>query len=422
MLTDVANVAVTTDIWTSDSNKAYISVTIHFIYNDQMVSRNIATKELEDVHHTGENIARALDSIFQEWNINNKIVTVVSDNGANIKNDIRQMNVHHHPCIAHTLNLTVTESLDNIPLLNTVIKKCRSLFGHFKHSVVASQIIKEMQIQMNLPILKVKQYVRTRWNSCLIMMEILLKIKAPLSAAITSIPQAPEFLDTAEWQIIADCVPLLKPIEDITTVLSGEKYPTHSMVPPLIRGLQVSLKNKVVTVDVANQLKTYLLDSISRRLGNLECNKIVAKATLLDPRFKKLAFGVSGNANNAQTLVHEELVSIVSVQSEEEIPSASADTSTSTMEAETSDSIWTFLDDQVKHSKSHITPNVTGTMMLRQYLELPYLSRSSNPLEFWKSHSGIFPDLYRLQAKYLCIPATSVPSERVFLKGRTINE
>ncbi|XP_018331652.1 zinc finger BED domain-containing protein 1-like [Agrilus planipennis] len=239
ILTDVANVAVTTDIWTSDSNKAYISVTIHFVYNNQMVSRNIATNELEDVHHTGENIARALNSIFQEWNINNKIVTVVSDNGANIKNTIRQINVHHHPCIAHTLNLTVNESLDDIPLLNTVIKKYRSLVGHFKHSVVASQILKEMQIQMNLPILKVKQDIRTRWNSCLIMMERLLKIKAPLSAAITSIPQAPEFLDTAEWQIIADCVSLLKPTEDITTVLSGEKYPTLSMVPPLIKGLQL---------------------------------------------------------------------------------------------------------------------------------------------------------------------------------------
>lgn len=216
------------------------------------------------------------------------------------------------------------------------------------------------------------------------------KIKAPLSAAITSIPQAPEFLDTPDWQIIGDCLSLLKPVEDITTVLSGEKYPTLSMVSSLIRGLQVSLNNST---------DRRCGNSISRRLGNIECNKIVAKATLLDPRFKKLAFGVSGNANNAQTLVHEELVSIVSVQNEEEIPSASTDTSTSTMEAENSNSIWTFLDNQVKQSKLQITPNVTGAMMLRQYLELPYLLRSSNPLEFWKSHLEIFPELYRLQAK-----------------------
>lgn len=55
--------------------------------------------------------------------------------------------------------------------------------------------------------------------------------------------------------------------------------------------------------------------------------------------------------------------------------------------------------------------------MIRQYLELPHLQRGKKCLDFWKQHKYNFPKLYILQLKYLCIPATSVPSERVFLKA-----
>lgn len=56
-------------------------------------------------------------------------------------------------------------------------------------------------------------------------------------------------------------------------------------------------------------------------------------------------------------------------------------------------------------------------MIMRQYLELPYLPRNQNPLDFWDKHTNILPELYELHLKYLCIPATSVPSERVFSKA-----
>lgn len=46
---------------------------------------------------------------------------------------------------------------------------------------------------MNLPPLKVKQDVPARWNSSFIMMERLVNIKAPLSATMSTLPQAPNF-------------------------------------------------------------------------------------------------------------------------------------------------------------------------------------------------------------------------------------
>lgn len=102
--------------------------------------------------HTGVNIASVLSKIFMEWEIESKIVTVVSDNGANIKNAIHEhLKKRQHPCIAHTLNLCVTEATNSNEAVLKLVKKCRTIVGHFKHSVSASEKLKSMEIQMGLP-------------------------------------------------------------------------------------------------------------------------------------------------------------------------------------------------------------------------------------------------------------------------------
>ena len=53
-------------------------------------------------------------------------------------------------------------------------------------------------------------------------------------------------------------------------------------------------------------------------------------------------------------------------------------------------------------------------------MEFTYISRNCYPLSFWKVKKSNFPELYKLHAKYLCIPATSVPYERVFSKSGLI--
>lgn len=104
--------SITTDMWTSDSTKSYITITCHFIYNDNLYSTVLNTKEVRE-SHTGENIAATPSYIFKEWNITNKIVTIVSDSGANIKNAINDhLQKYHRLCVAHTLNLSVNETID----------------------------------------------------------------------------------------------------------------------------------------------------------------------------------------------------------------------------------------------------------------------------------------------------------------------
>lgn len=132
-----------------------------------------------------------------------------------------------------------------------------------------------------------------------------------MSVAITSLPSAPDFIDALEWNIISDCVPILKPLELITTELSGEKYTTMATVIPLIRGLQYSLRNMTPTTEIGIWLQSKLVEIISRPLGILELNKIVAKSTFLDPRFKKTAFGIDENAKSTQIWITDEIALVL---------------------------------------------------------------------------------------------------------------
>lgn len=49
-----------------------------------------------------------------------------------------------------------------------------------------------------------------------------------------------------------------------------------------------------------------------------------------------------------------------------------------------------------------------------RYKEAKPLPLSTNPLHWWREHEGEFPLLSCQAKRYLCIPGTSVPAERIF--------
>ena len=54
---------------------------------------------------------------------------------------------------------------------------------------------------------------------------------------------------------------------------------------------------------------------------------------------------------------------------------------------------------------------------MRRFLEEPLVPREEDPLAWWRVHSALFPKLQAYAKKYLCIPASSVPAERLFSKA-----
>ncbi|KAJ8886939.1 hypothetical protein PR048_013153 [Dryococelus australis] len=339
LLNSVHYVAVTTDMWTSDSALPYLTVTMHFVSEFSETSLHSLVLKTS---HTVQNIASSLEKVLHKWNILHKY--------------------SHLSCVANTSNLIVNDAInetDPAPML----KKCCALVSHFKSSSTAAEKIRNMHRQMGATELKLKQDVSTRWNSCLLMLERLLVVKEPLSAAISSLPYAPESLDGCEREIIVECLPLLKLIEIMTAALSGEKYPTISIVLPLVRGVQLSVKRKQHLSTIAQNLKSSLLSGFSKRLGTIETNEIVSKATILDA------------PNRAQKEVSEELAALIKKdQWTEKISSGGSRTSGETAA--------TVLEETDSSSSKHVS---SSTLMLRQYLEMPHVDRKGNSMRFWFS-------------------------------------
>ncbi|KAG8174443.1 hypothetical protein JTE90_014230 [Oedothorax gibbosus] len=267
-----------------------------------------------------------------------KVVTVVADNAANMKNAITvHLNLPYQPCIAHTLNLVVEDALKVSDTFKDLLQKCRGIVGHFKSSVTSTSKLKNAQIQLNIQPLSIKQDVPTRWNSTLHMLERLLKIKTPLTVAMADIESPPASLESSEWKVVEECVPLLKPIEAMTTELSGEKFDQIERLP------------------------------------------IPQKACFFRPAFQKTAFGIEENSKKAETAVKSEVQRMISKNK-----SSSAVSTISKKSAAKESSIWDIFDARIELIQSNENPSVSSELLLRQYNEMPHVPRMENPMAFWK--------------------------------------
>jgi len=96
---------LTTDMWTSASNDAYMGVTTHWLGPDfTPFNRCLAVKPAPG-SHTADFLSAELNSVMDEWGIASDSVHMVTDSGANITKAVSQMpNVKWRPCFAHTLS------------------------------------------------------------------------------------------------------------------------------------------------------------------------------------------------------------------------------------------------------------------------------------------------------------------------------
>ena len=341
-LSQIKTCAVTTDFWTSASSESYITVTCHFLTSTWELDSHILNTYQVKMQHTGDNIAAELMKVADNWKISDKITRAVTDSASNMKAAIRTTGWKHLPCIAHTLNLIVQESLEHDSELSTIRQKVRSIVTFFKQSVQAKDKLGEIQIQTTGEEKKLIRDVVTRWNSSYYMFERVVEMYQAVNSALC-------FMDISDIQfevsILKDATKLLQPFEEAMKEFSADKFISISKIIPLAYMLQ----RVTVRSDSTQLLKQNLINSMGRRFCNIEANYILAASTLLDPRFKKLGFGDPSACSKAIERLKVEVAStIVEETSSNHGVSLAEQQQTTDHRSE----LWSFIDDSVASTNS----------------------------------------------------------------------
>lgn len=429
---NVSHVAITCDIWSEMmTTTSYLGVTAHYLENNKIVSRCIATVAL-DQRHTGDYISEKLKEICLGIHIRlEKITAVVTDNGANMVSGVSKfLNKNKHlPCFAHTINL-IAESILSVENFNLLVNKIREIVKFFKLSVIQSDLLRQKQTGVPR---KLILDVKTRWNSVYYMLERYIELAPYVHQILMLNTKAPPTPSALEMKNIKLLLNILKPLEHITKELSGEQYVTISKVIPMVNCLKAQIiglsKPDDSTDDssIADAVKNELLKQMQRRFGQIEDNHLAALSCLLDPRFKNIHFEEPKACAKAISMIRQ-LIS-TNHSADDGGPGTSSSEPDSDSSAETTYDFWSH-HKTLAHTRqkkksgvgSHNTSsNENDEMSL--YLATPVSPLTTNPLEQWEDMKLVFPQLYKLAHEYLLIPATSVPSERLFSKaGSTLSK
>ncbi len=260
------------------------------------------------------------------------------------------------------------------------------------------------------------QDVPTCWNSLFAMLDRFLELKKPVTLLFTdpTVKDATTF-GAPQWEIIDQAVSPLRPCYEATEELSGEKFSTGSKVIPLTKMLMsyyAKADREANDGSLTKELSQLILNNLNARFGVFEDARILAMATLLDPRFKNKCFRSQEKKKYALTCLEKELRELYK-KNQQCVESKS---STELPMKKKCSGLW---DDHDAHVKNQETSPGTSSDLskvdVREYLSLPCQLRKSDALQWWLLEGKRrFPQMFKIALRYLIIPATSVPSERVF--------
>ncbi|MBW0494181.1 hypothetical protein O181_033896 [Austropuccinia psidii MF-1] len=354
-------------------------------------------------------------------------------------------------CMAHTIHLAAHEELkslgdgrasmttqeeheDDHPMLianivncpdgadlnyNTIITQIGNLafyLGHSpqrrdKFSALVNFIYNEQTPRSAMTLLS---HVFTRWNSNYEMIQQEINLKEAYNQFCIPKNMQSYYLYQLEWEKVQVMVEFLQPFYEANIITCGSHYPKINQALPLYillikRINQACNRYNLGPIEPAAMA---MISKIMKYVTILLLKTPEICATIQDLRIKMKFFTtnkltimqIGKSSNKIQALFEEDAKNHFKSKNLAQDPYGIEKV--------------TGLFDELHPSCSW--ESCTLETEIRRLLAGPPEPKDTNILIFWKSQGNIFPTLSLMACKYLAIPETSSPSEKVFSGGRKI--
>ena len=343
-------------------------------------------------------------------------LTFTSDNASDICKAIKKIGQFvWFGCAGHHLNLIAQAGFKQVQAAAFLVKKCKRIVEHIRSSVPASYMLLKYQELLELPLHRVLQENNTRWWSILLMMQSLMENMNAITIVLGHNGKSHLILNYYEQNNINLLIKLLKPFKECGEKLSSETNVTISLIIPLFEKLKKHLTINAIDTTLIQNMKTKMLAKLKSRYSSDQM-KILKTCTLLDIRNKSITYvanhydqlekdvtDIMGNQGQSQQ--------VIPATQGQELQNLSSFDGNSSAEK----SIFDYDDDVI--DETQLIESDTVKIEIRHYRSLTMSAEvkdKCNLLDWWQNNKAKFPCLFKTAQAYLHIPATSVPSERIF--------
>ena len=310
-----------------------------------------------------------------------------------------------------------------IPSVHKALARCRRLVGHFNHSAKACYLLKKKQDDLHHPKHALIRDVVTRWNSSYYMASRVLEQQQPLCATLLELHRGDLMPSDSEFSALECYRAIMKPLVDITEAIGAQKWVTISTIRPLLHKLlKIHLKlSPESDSHLVKAMKEAISSDLTARYTGRK-QEIITIAAFLDPRFKSLSFLQPEEKRRVEVAVESEMTTVLELAATDSNRPEGSEPPVKRFRGE--HNLMELLEDVVNPTRQDEDTTSFGEKAkseLARYIGEPVTDK--NPLLWWKENTSRYPALIHLVRKYLCIPATSVPSERAFsIAGHIVNE
>lgn len=318
--------------------------------------------------------------------------------------------------------LSLTENAMKDTRIDRAIGVCIKVVSAYSFSWKKQRDMAAVQADLGLPSHQLISESPTRWGSRQHMIERILEQEKAIGQVLGSDRKTRHLVPI--WQdvdVLESVNNAIKPLQTFTDALSGETYVSIPYLKPVLHLFSNSLlKSEEGETELTKKINSNIVEYLNSRYSDPATDELLDMASLVDPRFRTTYIS-HDKVDRPKEKAVTDLLSMSSQPENRENPEIGQGTLTQ-------GDAQPVLKKKKTFGSFFQKPLATVQMCeedkiraeLSAYLLSPDIDPDTDPLQWWKVHDTNFPRLSKLARKYLSIPATSAPSERVFSTGGNI--